>query len=133
MTIRCESEQSGRFRQVIHVGDHVLNADVGASLGGESSAPDPHDLFDASVAACKALTITWYAKKNNMALDRVAVSIDRDDSRERQGTYVLKVKLELFGSLSDAEKTKLVDIAGRCPVHKLMTTTTVEIETTFVG
>lgn len=129
MAINCQTEQPAAFRQVIRIDAHTLHADVGPALGGQNSAPGPHDYFDASLAACKALTATWYAKNHGMALERVEAEVERDDSRERQGTYVLRVKLAFFGALSDEEKHKLQDIAARCPVHKLMTTTKVEIVT----
>ena len=129
MSVDCRTEHPGAFRQVVRIDAHTLHADVGVALGGLNSAPGPHDYFDASLAACKALTATWYAKKNGMALDRVEAHVERDDSRERQGTYVLKVKVAFFGALSDADKQKLYDVVSRCPVHKLMTTTDVQIET----
>jgi putative redox protein len=128
MAISCFTEVPGAFRQVIKVDAHTLHADIPAALGGQDSAPGPHDYFDASLAACKALTVLLYAKSHHIALDRVEAHIQRDDSRERQGTYVLRVKLEFFGALSETEKQKLHDIASRCPVHKLMTTTEIQIE-----
>lgn len=129
MTITSRTERPGSFRQVLRIDAHTLHADVAAALGGGDSAPGPHEYFDASLAACKALTVAWYAKKNGIALDTVEVHVERDDSRERQGTYVLRVSLAFEGALSDAERAKLHDIATRCPVHKLMTTVDVVIET----
>ena len=129
MPIDCQTEVPGAFRQVLRIDAHTLHADVSPALGGEGSAPGPHEYFDASLATCKALTATWYAKKHGIALDRVEAQVERDDSRERQGTYVLRVKLAYFGALSAADKQRLHDAVARCPVHKLMTTTTVEIET----
>ncbi len=129
MSIAARTAESGKFRQVLEVDGHTLHADVSPALGGEGSAPGPHDLFDASLAACKALTAHWYAKKNGIALERVETKVERDDTKERQGTYVLRVRIAFFGALSDAEKRKLYDVVTRCPVHKLMTTSTVEIET----
>ena len=55
------------------------------------------------------------------------MEVERDDSHERQGAYVLTVKLGFEGALSDADRQKLHDTVLRCPIHKLMTTTTVEI------
>jgi putative redox protein len=129
MPVDCQTETPGGFRQVVRVDAHTLHADVNAASGSTGSAPGPHDYFDVSLATCKALTATWYAKKNGIALDRVEAHVERDDSRERQGTYVLRVKLAFFGALSDAETAKLFDVVSRCPIHKLMTSTTVEIET----
>ncbi len=129
MAIDCQTEQPGAFRQIIHIDAHTLHADVPQASGGGGSAPGPHDYFDTSLATCKALTAAWYAKSRGIALDRVEVHVERDDSRERQGTYGLRVKLAFFGGLSDADKQKLHDVVSRCPIHKLMTATKIEIET----
>jgi hypothetical protein len=34
--------------------------------------------------------------------------------------------------VSDAQKSRLFEIAGRCPVHKLMTTATIDIRMTLI-
>lgn len=129
MTITSRTERAGSFRQVLRIDAHTLHADVAAALGGADSAPSSHDLFDVSLAACKVLTVAWYAKQKGLALDAVEVHVTRDDSRERQGTYVLRVELAFEGALTDAERAKLHDVASRCPVHKLMTSVDVVIET----
>jgi len=129
MTIESTTETPGAFRQIVRIDAHTLHADAPVAAGGGASAPGPHDLFDASLATCKALTACVYAKGHGIALDRVEARVTRDDSRERQGTYVLKVELAFFGALSDAEKQKLHDIVGKCPIHKLMTKVEIEIET----
>ncbi len=129
MSVHCQTETPGHFRQVIRVDAHTLHADLSVEGGGQATAPGAHDYFDISLATCKALTATWYAKAKGMALDRVEAEVERDDSREREGTYVLKVKLAFFGALSDEERQKMYAAVGRCPIHKLMTTSTVEIIT----
>jgi putative redox protein len=120
MSIASQTEQPGVFRQVVSVNAHTLYADVAVASGGQASAPSPHDYFD---------TLAVYAKGHGMKLERVEVEITRDDTRERQGTYVLNVKLALFGDLSAEDRARLHDIAGRCPIHRLMTDRTVEINT----
>jgi putative redox protein len=129
MTVNSKTEVSGGYRQVVSVDAYTLHADVSEALGGTGSAPTPHDYFDLSLATCKALTATMYAKRKGFLLERVEASVERDASREREGAYVLRLRLAFFGGLSDAEKLKLHDIATHCPIHKLMTTSTVEIET----
>ena len=129
MTIHAQTEQPGRVAQSLQVGPHSLRADMSTADGGDDSAPSPHDYFDSALAACKSLTAHWYAKRNNMDLQRIEVDITRDDSEERKGRYLLKVKLTFHGNLSDDERTRLHAAVVRCPVHKLMTTTDVVIET----
>jgi putative redox protein len=127
--IDCETERPNEYPQVLHVRAHTLHADVGAAEGSTDSAPGPHDYFDAALASCKALTATWYAKRNGIPLERVESHVEHDDSQERKGVYVLKVKIAFYGPLTEEQRAKLHDVVSRCPIHKLMTTTDVRIET----
>lgn len=127
--IDCATERPGEFPQLIHIRDHLLHADVMPATGGTDSAPGPHDLFDAALAACKALTATWYAKQHGIPLERVESHVERDDTDERKGTYRLTVRLAFHGPLDDDQRKRLHAAVARCPIHKLMTSTTVEITT----
>ena len=132
MTIDCETEQPNELRQVLHVRSHTFHADALAASGGADAAPGPHDYFDAALAACKAITVSMFAKRHGMALERVETHVERDDSEERKGKYVLRVRLAFHGNLTGEERARLYDIASRCPVHKLMTTTDIVIETATI-
>ena len=121
--ISSKTIAAGSFHQTLTVGDRTLEADV------DGSAPSPHDYFCASLAACKSLTAHVYAKAKGYALERVEVDVDRDDSEEKQGKYKLRVSVRFFGGLAEDEKKKIYDVIQRCPIHKLMTTSDVVIET----
>jgi putative redox protein len=127
--IDCETERPNEFPQRITIRQHTVHADVLQALGGADSAPGPHDYFDAALAACKTLTATWYAKQHGIPLERVESHVERDDSQERKGTYVLKVRLAFHGPLTEEQRAKLYAAVSRCPIHKLMTTSDVQIET----
>ena len=122
------STESG-LRHSIEIGEHQLHTDVPQALGGDASAPDPHDLFDAALGACKALTLMIYAKQRGLPLESLDVRVARDDSQERQGTYRLAVELDLHGALDDEQRQQLLRIADKCPVHKLMTSVEVQVDT----
>lgn len=128
-TIESETEVPNTFPQVLRVRRHTLRADVSESQGGTDSAPDPHDYFDAALAACKTLTATWYARKHQMPLERVEAKVERDASEERKGKYALTVRMTFHGPLTEEQRTKLYAAVGACPLHKLMTTTEVTITT----
>jgi putative redox protein len=133
MAIRCSTERPSTYRHRIEVGTHVLHADMPVADGGEDSAPGAHEYFDASLAACKALTAMWFAKRNGIPLERVDADVLRDDSEERKGRYKLSVRLAFHGPLSEEHRTRLYAAAARCPVSKLMTTSEVIIETAPLG
>jgi putative redox protein len=125
--IRISNENG--LLQRISIGPHTLHSDVSLELGGEGSAPEPHDLFDASLGACKALTLALYAKQRGLPLEGLDVQLSRDDSQERQGIYRLDVELTLHGPLDDAQRQQLLRIADKCPIHKLMTSSEVQVHT----
>jgi putative redox protein len=115
--------------QRINIGPYTLHSDVSLEMGGTDSAPQPHDLFDAALGACKAMTLALYARQRGLPLEGLDVTLNRDDSQERQGTYRLDVELTLHGPLDDAQRQQLLRIADKCPIHKLMTSSTVEVNT----
>ncbi len=127
-TIDCATETPGDYAQVVHVRAHTFRADVGASSGSTDSSPGPHDYFDAALATCKGLTATYYAKRHAIPLERVETRVERDDSEERHGKYKLRVHVTFHGPLSDEQRAALTRAIASCPIHKLMTTTEVEIE-----
>jgi putative redox protein len=133
MSIQVIRDNTAAMRHIVHVRNHVFSTDVAASDGGEDAGPDPHDLYDSALAACKALTVLWYAKKKGIAVEDIHVSIARDASAERQGTYKLAAELSLTGDLSEAQRRELLSVADKCPIHKLMTQVTTEVATTLVG
>jgi putative redox protein len=119
------------MRHDIQVGQHHLATDLSAEAGGDASAPSPHDLYDAALGACTALTVLWYAKHKNIPVEDITVSVERDASEERSGIYRLSALLTVSGDLSPGQRQELLRIAEKCPIHKLMTDVTTEITTTL--
>ncbi len=118
--------------QTLHVRQHSLLTDMSEKEGGEDAGPDPHDLYDAALGACKALTVLWYAKRKGLPVQDVHTVVQRDGSAERQGVYRLTTRLEVRGDLTDAQLAELSTVAAKCPVHKLMTSVTTEVTTEVV-
>lgn len=107
---------------------HELITDM-QSEDGSDAGPDPHDLYDASLGACKALTLVWYARRHDIPLEGVHVDVSRDADDERRGTYRLSTRLSLTGPMTEEQRARLLVVADKCPVHKLMSEVITEIET----
>jgi putative redox protein len=129
MSVELTREKTHALAQTIAINHHSLKADASLSEGGDDAGPSPHDLYDAALGACKAITVLWYARKKGIPVEDVDTVITRDDSEERGGTYRLTAKLQIRGALSDAQLQELEAVAKKCPVHKLMSTVTTEITT----
>jgi len=103
------------MRHVIHVGRNSLASDLSVEEGGDGSGPTPHDLYDAALGACTALTVLWYAKHKSIPVEGIEVSVERDASQERSGIYRLSAALTLTGDLSAAQREELLRAAQKCP------------------
>jgi len=72
VTIRVVRDQQAPMRHEIHIGRNSLVGDLSVEEGGDGSGPNPHDLYDAALGACKALTVLWYAKRKSIPVEGVA-------------------------------------------------------------
>jgi putative redox protein len=103
------------YAQVITARQHHLTADEAADVGGTDAGPSPSELLLAALASCVAITLQMYAARKGWPLQNVEVEVD---GRDEQGTYVIDRRLTFHGDLTDEQRTRLTDIAGRCPVSK---------------
>ena len=129
MTILVSRDRAHRMRHMVHVRQHAFAVDEPLANGGEDLGVTAHELYDSALGACKAMTVLWYAQRKQIPLDDIKVTVERDDSEERQGVYRLRVTLSLTGALSDAQRAELLAVANKCPVHKLMTLAKTEVQT----
>jgi putative redox protein len=132
MAITIVRDQTALMRHEVHVGPHIFAADAAMDDGGEELGPNPHDLYDAALGACEALTVLWYASRKGIPVENIEVTVERDQSEERTGTYRLDTKLKLGGKLTDDQRRELLSVASKCPVHKLMTSVQTLITTSLV-
>jgi len=118
------------FAQKIDIGSHQISADEPLSYGGTDSGASPYDLLLAALGACTSMTIGLYARKRGWPLDQITVSLrhskiharDCEDCDTKEGRIDrIEVEIHLEGGLSREQRTKLMEIADKCPVHQTLT------------
>jgi len=118
------------FAQEIEIGSHELYADEPVSFGGTESGPSPYDLLLAALGSCTSMTIGFYARKRSWPLEKIIVSLrhsrihaaDCEDCETKEGKIDrIDLDIQLTGSLTDEQRAKLIEIAGKCPVHQTLT------------
>lgn len=115
--VKVHKSADGKLKQLIEVGGNSFVADAPVGAGGDGAGPEPHDLLDAALGACTALTVTMVARRKQMPLDDVRVEVTRE---EANGLYKLSRKIELVGALSGEQRDYLLGIANKCPIHKAL-------------
>jgi len=119
----------GKFGQSIHVGPHELRGDEPPDVGGDDRGPDPFEFVLAGLGACTSMTVKVYADRKGWPLASVEVEVSGE---KREGSFLAKRSIRLAGELTEEQRTRLLDIANKCPVHKMLTGK-IEIETALVG
>lgn len=119
-TLTKDTTSPSPYRQVVDVDGYSLYFDQPQAVGGAGSAPAPHAYLDAAVLACKGMVIRLFAARRNLPLDDVKITLNTDDSKERDGLYVMNFDIELIGDLDDKQRLTLLSVAEQCPVGKLL-------------
>jgi putative redox protein len=110
--------RSGYAHDVEIEGGHMIRIDEPIAAGGTDTGPSPTRLLAASLAGCTAITIEMYAERNGWEVGQVEVDVDVE---YRDGAPIsFAVTLRLPSELSDEQRKRLLVVAGKCPVHKLI-------------
>ncbi len=120
------------FVQTIETRSHRLVADEPAALGGTDRGPTPYDLILAALGSCASMTVALYARRQAWPLREVTVrlrhsrvhAVDCAECDTKEG-HIDRIEwsFELTGELSSEQRTKLLQMAQRCPVHRTLTST----------
>jgi len=123
--------------QEIQIGPHRLVADEPVAVGGTDTGPTPYDLLCAALGACTSMTLSLYARRKQWPLDSVTVTLRHskvyaEDCEKVAGMLDrIERRVELHGALTDEQRTHLLEIANRCPVHRTLTSK-IDIQTRLV-
>jgi putative redox protein len=118
------------FAQQIAIGSHRLLSDEPKDAGGQGTGPSPYELLAAALGACTSMTLGMYARRKQWPLHQVTVRLrhskihaeDCADCETKEGMLDrIDRDIELTGDLTEEQRSKLLEIAGKCPVHRTLT------------
>lgn len=126
----------GRFQNTVLAGRHRLFADEPVAVGGDDLGPSPYDYLSIALGACKSMTLRMYAQHKGLELGRISVDVRHGkvaaDHCEDCGEVAagrtgridrFECTISIDGDLAPDLRDKLVDIAGKCPVHRTLQST----------
>jgi len=106
----------GKFQVEARAGSSAIVIDEPVSSGGLGSGPNPYDLLCAALGACTAMTIRLYATQKQWSVARISVRVVHH-RKTLTARDAFDREIMLDGDLSDEQRTRLLQIAERCPVH----------------
>jgi putative redox protein len=109
----------GRLQMEARTASGAFLIDEPVSVGGLGSGPNPYDLLSAALGACTAMTLRLYAERKGWPLTRVQVNVlHHRASLDARDLFDRTIRVE--GPLDEAQRTRLLAIAERCPVHRTL-------------
>jgi putative redox protein len=113
----------------ISIRQFELLSDEPVDAGGDDLAPSPPEMMLGALGACGAITAKLYAQRKGW--DLLGVEIELEMERVDPAEYPAVVSGSGFlhrirkhfrfrGDLSDEQKNRLVEIANKCPVARVL-------------
>jgi putative redox protein len=98
--------------------------------GGTDTGPTPYEILLGSLAACITITLRLYANHKGIDLTGVDVRLEFDrvhaddclDCETRTDGWIdrIQTQVTIRGAFDDAQRSRLAQVAKRCPVHKTL-------------
>lgn len=116
--MRIVARRRQGYAHDVEVEGHDLRVDEPPEAGGTDTGPRPTQLLGASLAGCIAITVEMYA--NRKGWDVGPIEVDVEMSYEGPVPNSFEVGVKLPAELSEEQRRRLLVIATKCPVHKVL-------------
>ena len=139
-TVVVASTGTGAFEQVLLDGRHTLAADEPVSAGGGDAGPGPYELLLMALGSCTSMTVQMYAARKKWPLEQVVVRLKHGKAHaedcvdcENPKALIDRIDraIELVGVLDAEQRSRLLQIANQCPVHRTLSSK-IDIKTTAI-
>ena len=122
-----EADPAGYLNDITSSDGHHLLADEPLAYGGTNKGLSPYGLLSAGLGACTSMTIRMYARRKGWPLDHVSVDVSHNkvhaqDAETSVGEKIdtWRRRISLSGKLGEEQRTRLLEIADKCPVHRTL-------------
>jgi putative redox protein len=139
-TVVVSSTGSGAFEQIVLNGRHTLLADEPKAVGGNDVGPGPYEFLLMSLGSCTSMTLQMYANRKKWPLAQVVVRLRHSkvhaedcENCEKPTAKIDRIEreIEVIGALDAEQRSRLLEIANQCPVHRTLSSR-IDIKTTAV-
>lgn len=126
LATRASAAETGdsRFSVRIETSNHSFIGDEPVEAGGLGLGPNPFEMLAAALAECTTMTIRWFAMQRNWPVGHVEVVVEHRKTVPVGSAVAVDVFEKTISidapALSIEQKSRLLEIAGKCPVQRIL-------------
>ncbi len=119
-TVKALNDGS-KYDTLITNGFHQWVADEPTDLEGMDSGPSPGELLCSALGSCVAITLRMYVDRKGWDVGDIKVHVVYDEDPKDSNNTIFKKEIYLSGEVDEKQKKRILQIAGKCPIEKILT------------
>ena len=103
------------------IGDFTIQTDQSVKAGGEASAPEPFDLFLASIASCAGIFALGFCQSRNLSTEGLSLRMECEKDPAKKLFAQMRFHLTLPEGFPDKHRGSIERAIGMCTVKRHIT------------
>lgn len=101
--------------------NHYVTIDEPLDQGGDDNGPTPVEYLLTAIGACVSITLRMYAERKGWDIGKITVNVYLKEESIKDGVKKSIVEeISFEKEITDEQRVKLLNIAGKCPVAKMV-------------
>lgn len=101
--------------------NHFVTIDEPVAQGGDDNGPTPVEYLLTSIGGCVSITLRMYAERKGWDVGKITVNVYQKEELTSEGIKKsLAEEISFENEITDEQRVKLLRIAGKCPVAKMV-------------
>ena len=115
--VLVKERPGGKYTNDVEVRGHKQYVDEPLEYNSADLGPSPFEYVCAGLGGCTTITLRMYAGRKEWPLEHVSCLVSHEN---RDGQTVFTRQITMTGDLTVDQRARLVEIANKCPVHKML-------------
>ena len=99
-------------------GKFTVPTDQGVESGGAASAPEPYDLFLASIGTCAGVNVVYFCEKRGLDIAGIKMTLAFDRNETKHLVEAVRIHFDLPPGFPQKYKNTIIKTAGLCAVKR---------------
>ncbi len=101
--------------------NHFAVIDEPIDKGGDDNGPTPVEYLLTAIGGCVSITLRMYAERKGWDLGKITVKVVQKQELTSEGIKKSLVEeISFEKEVTEEQREKLIEIAGKCPVAKMV-------------